>query len=174
MTRLSVDDINFENKRALVRVDFNVRLDEHKNITNDFRIVSSLPTLKKILEDGGSVICMSHLGRPKGKINPDFSLKPVQKRLSELLGIPVQFAVDCIGESARDLAQYLEPGEVLLLENLRFHSGETDNDPGFSRRLAKLADVYVNDAFGTSHRAHASTTGVPEHFNKSVNGRFLY
>jgi len=171
--RLTVDDVNFKGKRVLIRVDFNVPLDEHMNITNDFRIQSSLPTIQKVLGDGGSVICMSHLGRPKGKVNPSFSLKPVQKRLSELLNTEVAFAADCIGAETEALAASMQPGSVLLLENLRFHPEEEKNDPDFAGRLAALGDIYINDAFGSSHRAHASTEGVTKHIDQAVSGYLM-
>ena len=171
--RLTVNDINFKEKKALIRVDFNVPLNEKQEITNDFRIQSSLPTIKKVLADGGSVICMSHLGRPKGKAKPEFSLKPVQERLAELLKIDVKFANDCIGDEAIELAKGLKAGEVLLLENLRYYSQETDNDAEFSKKLASYADIYINDAFGTSHRAHASTVGVTKYFDQVVSGILL-
>ncbi|KUK92885.1 MAG: Phosphoglycerate kinase [Marinimicrobia bacterium 46_43] len=173
MARLTVNDVNFKNQKVLVRVDFNVPVNDAGEITNDYRIVSSLPTLQKILNDGGSVICMSHLGRPKGEADPAFSLKPVQKRLSELLNREVKFAEDCIGEEAEKLAASLKPGDVLLLENLRFHKEEKKNDPEFAKKLASYADMYVNDAFGTSHRAHASTVGVTEYFEKVICGLLL-
>ncbi len=174
MARLTVNDVNYKNKRVLVRVDFNVPVDADGKITNDFRIVSSLPTIKKILEDGGSVICMSHLGRPKGEgYEAEFSLKPVQERLSRLLGIPVAFAPDCVGDEAKALAAALKPGEVMLLENLRFYKQEKKNDPAFSATLASFGDAYVNDAFGTSHRAHASTVGVAQRFDCVTSGLLL-
>jgi len=174
MSRLTVKDVNFRNKRALIRVDFNVPVDESGKIGNDFRIVSSLPTIKKILDDGGSAICMSHLGRPKGAgYEAAFSLKPVQERLAQLLETPVLFAPDCVGPEAEKLAAELKPGQVLLLENLRFYKEEKNNDPAFAEKLASLADVYVNDAFGTSHRAHASTTGVCDHFEQIISGLLL-
>ncbi|MBN2780755.1 MAG: phosphoglycerate kinase [Candidatus Marinimicrobia bacterium] len=174
MARLTVKDVNYKNMRVLIRVDFNVPIDAEGKITNDFRIVSSLPTINKILEDGGSVICMSHLGRPKGEgYEAEFSLKPVQERLSRLLGIPVAFAPDCVGDEAKALAAALKPGEVLLLENLRFYKQEKKNDPAFSATLASFGDAYVNDAFGTSHRAHASTVGVAQHFDCVTSGLLL-
>ncbi|MCF7832638.1 MAG: phosphoglycerate kinase [Candidatus Marinimicrobia bacterium] len=174
MSRLTVNDVNFSNKRVLIRVDFNVPIDADGNITNDFRILSSLPTIKKVLADGGSVICMSHLGRPKGEgYEAAFSLKPVQQRLSELLDINVKFATDCIGEDAREFSTALEPGDVLLLENLRFYKQEKKNEPEFAAKIASLGDAYVNDAFGTSHRAHASTVGVAKHFKTVVSGLLL-
>jgi len=174
MSRLTVNDVNFSNKRVLIRVDFNVPVDADGNITNDFRIVSSIPTIKKVLADGGSVICMSHLGRPKGEgYEATFSLKPVQQRLGELLGLDVKFATDCIGSDAAELSTALKPGEVLLLENLRFYKQEKKNEPEFAAKIASFGDAYVNDAFGTSHRAHASTVGVAKHFDSVVSGLLL-
>jgi phosphoglycerate kinase len=174
MARLTVKDVSFRNKRVLVRVDFNVPVDKDGIISNDYRIVSSLPTIKKILEDGGSVICMSHLGRPKGEgYEKAYTLKPVQDRLGQLLETQVLFAPDCIGSKARELAAGLKPGQVLLLENLRFYKEEKKNDPEFAKKLASLADAYVNDAFGTSHRAHASTVGVTRYFDQVVSGLLL-
>src|SRR6056297_1400402 len=173
MSRLTVNDVNFKDKRVLIRVYFNVPV-KNGEITNDFRIISSLPTIKKILSDGGSVICMSHLGRPKGEgYEEAFSLKPVQSRLSELIETDVKFASDCIGENASDMAKNLKSGDVLLLENLRFYKHEKKNDSGFSKKLASYADMYVNDAFGTSHRAHASTVGVTKYFDKVISGLLL-
>jgi phosphoglycerate kinase len=170
MNKVTVSDINFRGRRVLVRVDFNVPLDERQNITDDRRIRESLPTLRKILGDGGAVIACSHLGRPKKGPDPKYSLKPVARRLQELLGKPVTFAEDCIGPEASNLVGRMKPGDVLLLENLRFHSDEEKNDPGFARKLASLADIYVNDAFGSAHRAHASTEGVTRYFDQSVAG----
>src|SRR5690606_25269175 len=146
------------------RVDLNVPLDANFNVTDDNRSRAIIPTVKKILKDGGSVILMSHLGRPKGKPKPELSLKPVAKHLEEILGVPVQFATDCVGEDAKRKAADLKAGEVLLLENLRFHPEEEAGDEAFSKKLAELGDVYVNDAFGTAHRAHASTTIVAKFF----------
>jgi len=170
MNKVTVSDINFRGRRVLVRVDFNVPLDERQNITDDRRIRESLPTLRKILGDGGAVIACSHLGRPKKGPDPKYSLKPVARRLQELLGKPVTFAEDCIGPEASNLVGRMKPGDVLLLENLRFHSDEEKNDPEFARKLASLADIYVNDAFGSAHRAHASTEGVTRYFDQSVAG----
>ncbi len=166
----TVDDLNFKDKKALVRVDFNVPLDDDFNITDDNRIQGALPTIKKILKDGGSVILMSHLGRPKEGPADKYSLKHIVKHLSEVLGVEVQFADDCIGEQAKEKAAALKPGEVLLLENLRFHKEEEKGDKDFAKKLAELGDVYVNDAFGTAHRAHASTAIIAEYFpgNKFV------
>lgn len=155
---------NFKDKKALVRVDFNVPLDEHNNITDDTRMRATVPTIKKILSDGGSVILMSHLGRPKGGPEEKFSLKHLVKHLSELLGTDVQFANDCIGTEAVEKAKALQPGQVLLLENLRFYKEEEKGDEGFAEKLSKLGDVYVNDAFGTAHRAHASTAIIAKFF----------
>ena len=160
MNKLAIDQVELKGKRVLMRVDFNVPLDENQNITDDIRIKSALPTIEKIISDGGKVILMSHLGRPKGEVKPEFSLRPAAVRLSELLNKDIQFASDCIGTEVEQLANSLAEGEVLLLENLRFHNEETDNDPEFAKELAKLGDVYVNDAFGSAHRAHASTEGL--------------
>ena len=160
MNKKTVRDLDVKNKRVLVRVDFNVPLDEKQQITDDTRIVAALPTIRYLLEQGAAVILMSHLGRPKGQPKPEFSLATVAKRLSELLGQPVRMAQDCVGPAVQQAVADLKPGEVLLLENLRFHAEETKNDPAFARQLASLADLYVNDAFGTAHRAHASTEGV--------------
>ena len=160
----TMDSFDFKGRKALVRVDLNVPLDAHFNVTDDNRTKAIVPTVKKILNDGGSVILMSHLGRPKGKVVPALSLKPVAKHLEGLLGVPVQFATDCIGADAQAKAAALKPGEVLLLENLRFHPEEEKGDEAFSKALSTLGDVYVNDAFGTAHRAHASTTIVAKYF----------
>ncbi|HCD10621.1 MAG TPA: phosphoglycerate kinase, partial [Thermoanaerobacter sp.] len=156
----TVRDIDVAGKRVLVRVDFNVPMDENKNITDDTRIKAALPTIQYLINNNAKVILISHLGRPKGKVNPEYSLKPVAKRLSELLGKQVSMAEDVIGEDAKAKAAALKEGEVLLLENVRFHAEEEKNDPQFAKELASLADIYVNDAFGTAHRAHASTAGV--------------
>jgi phosphoglycerate kinase len=160
----TVDDCNFKDKKALVRVDFNVPLDKAFKITDDKRMRAALPTIKTILRDGGSVILMSHLGRPKGGPEDKYSLKHILPDLSKLLDLEVKFATDCIGEAAESAAAALAPGEVLLLENLRFHLEEEKGDKDFAGKLAKLGDVYVNDAFGTAHRAHASTAIVAEFF----------
>ena len=163
MSKKTVKDIDLKNKKVLVRCDFNVPMDENQNITNNIRIVSALPTIKYLLEQNCKVILCSHLGRPKGQIKPEYSLKPVAKELSKLLGKEVIMANDVVGEDAFSKANNLKNGEILLLENLRFHREETDNDPEFSKKLASLAEVYVNDAFGTAHRAHASTEGVTKY-----------
>ncbi|TAH01160.1 MAG: phosphoglycerate kinase [Sphingobacteriales bacterium] len=160
----TIDDINFAGKKALIRVDFNVPLDKNFNITDDKRITAALPTIKKILNDGGSVILMSHLGRPKSGPTNEFSLSHIVKHLSTLLGTNVGFADDCIGEQATQKAAALKAGEVLLLENLRFYKEEEKGDVAFAEKLSKLGDVYVNDAFGTAHRAHASTAIIAQFF----------
>ena len=173
MNKVTVADINFRGRKVLMRVDFNVPLNEMQEITDDRRIKGALPTILKVLSDGGMVIACSHLGRPKGQHVPEMSLRPVAVRLSELLNQEVIFAEDCIGPEAANLADKMKEGDCLLLENLRFHSGETKNDPEFAAKLASLGDIYVNDAFGTAHRAHASTEGVTSHFNQSVAGYLM-
>ena len=161
MAKLSVTDVPVKGKRVLVRVDFNVPLDENLNISDESRILGALPTIKYLVENGAKTILCSHLGRPKGKVVPEMSLAPVAKRLAELLpNVKVAFASDSVGEDAKTKAEQLGEGEVLLLENLRFSKEEEKNDPEFAKELASLAEVYVNDAFGTAHRAHASTAGV--------------
>jgi phosphoglycerate kinase len=166
-------DFNFNNKKALIRVDFNVPLDEKFNVTDANRIEAAKPTIDKILADGGSVILMSHLGRPKG-VQDEFSLRHIVAKISEVLGVPVQFVADCIGEIAEKAANNLKAGEVLLLENLRFYKEEEAGDLEFSKKLASLGDIYVNDAFGTAHRAHASTTIIAQFFpNQKCFGMLL-
>ncbi|WP_099290927.1 phosphoglycerate kinase [Butyricimonas sp. Marseille-P3923] len=160
----TIDNYNFKNKRALIRVDFNVPLNDKFEITDDTRMRAAVPTIKKVLAGGGSVILMSHLGRPKNGPEDKFSLKHILKHLEELLGVPVKFADDCIGESAKEQAAALKPGEVLLLENLRFYKEEEKGDEGFAQKLASLGDVWINDAFGTAHRAHASTAVIAKFF----------
>ncbi|WP_448700013.1 phosphoglycerate kinase [Mucilaginibacter sp. AW1-3] len=160
----TIDQIKFSGKKALIRVDFNVPLDDDFKITDDNRITAALPTINKILKDGGSVILMSHLGRPKDGPTDKYSLKHVVAHLSDLLGQQVEFANDCIGEEAVQKAKALQPGEVLLLENLRFYKEEEKGDVAFAEKLSKLGDVYVNDAFGTAHRAHASTAVIAQFF----------
>ncbi len=162
LNKKSVEDIDVRGKKVLIRCDFNVKM-ENGVITSDKRIVASLPTIKYLLDNGAKVIACSHLGRPKGEFKPEFSLAPVAVRLGELLGIEVKMAKDVVGESAQALAADLKEGEVLLLENVRFHKEETKNDPEFSKALASLAEIYVNDAFGSAHRAHSSTTGVADY-----------
>ncbi|RZK48310.1 MAG: phosphoglycerate kinase [Pedobacter sp.] len=164
---MNIETFNFRDKKALVRVDFNVPLDEDFKITDSKRIEAAKHTLLKILNDGGALILMSHLGRPKGQVNEKYSLAPIVKGIEEVLGTKVKFAKDCIGQEAIDLAANLKPGEVLLLENLRFYSEEEKGNKEFAQKLANLGDVYVNDAFGTAHRAHASTTIVADFFPKA-------
>ncbi|KOS07039.1 phosphoglycerate kinase [Flavobacterium akiainvivens] len=159
----TLQDINFNGKKAIIRVDFNVPLDEQFNVTDTTRIEAAKPTIDKILADGGSVILMSHLGRPKGK-EEKYSLKHIVAKTSEILGVEVKFVNDCIGAEAEEAAANLKAGEVLLLENLRFYAEEEAGDEAFAEKLAKLGDVYVNDAFGTAHRAHASTTIIANYF----------
>lgn len=173
MNKKMIDDIELKGKRVLVRVDFNVPLDENLNITDDIRITSALPTIKKIMAEGGKVILMSHLGRPKGQPNPKYSLKPAAVRLSELLGVEVKMASDCVGEEVKALVNGLKDGEVCLLENLRYHAEEEKNVPEFAAQLAELGDVYVNDAFGSAHRAHASTEGVTKYITTCVSGYLM-
>ena len=173
MKTLTINDLELKGKCALVRVDFNVPLDEHQMITDDTRIVESLPTIKKILADGGRAILMSHLGRPKGKATPEFSLKPVAEHLSKLLGKQVKLAPDCIGPEVAKMVGELKDGDCLLLENLRFHKEEETNDAEFSKQLAGFGDLYINDAFGTAHRAHASTEGVTKFFKQSAAGYLM-
>lgn len=160
----TIDQANFANKKVLIRVDFNVPLDKDFNITDDNRITAALPTIKKILQDGGAVILMSHLGRPKDGPTDKYSLKHIVPHLSDLLGQQVEFADDCIGQEATDKAKELEAGEVLLLENLRFYKEEEKGDVEFAKKLAALGNIYVNDAFGTAHRAHASTSIIAQFF----------
>jgi len=173
MKKRTIDQIELKDKRILVRVDFNVPLDENLNVTDDKRIVESLPTIKKIIADGGKAILMSHLGRPKGKVNPKYSLAPAAKKLSELLGKEVKLASDCIGEEVKALVNNMKIGDIVLLENLRFHEEEEKNDPAFAKQLSELGDVYVNDAFGSAHRAHASTEGVTKFITVSVAGYLM-
>ncbi len=170
----TIDNISFKGKRALIRVDFNVPLNDQLKITDDSRMRAAVPTIKKILDDGGAVLLMSHLGRPKEGPEDRFSLRHLQQHLAKLLNTEVQFAGDCIGESTRQMAASLKPGDVLLLENLRFYKEETKGDEGFAKQLSELADIYVNDAFGTAHRAHASTTIVAKFFpNQKVFGYII-
>jgi phosphoglycerate kinase len=166
----TIKDINFKGKRALIRVDFNVPLDKSFNVTDDNRIRATIPTLQKILQDGGSCILMSHLGRPKEGPEEKYSLKHAIKTTEQLLGTSVQFANDCIGDEAKKKAADLKPGQVLLLENLRFYKEEEKGDLAFAEKLSKLGDVFVNDAFGTAHRAHASTTIVAQFFKEKCAG----
>ena len=163
MNKKTVKDIDLKGKKVFVRCDFNVPMDENQNITDNTRIVAALPTIKYLLEQNCKIILASHLGRPKGEVKPEFSLKPVAKELSKLLGKDVIMANDVIGEDATSKAENLKEGERMLLENVRFHREETDNDPEFAKKLASMAEIFVNDAFGTAHRAHASTTGIADY-----------
>lgn len=172
MSKLSIKDLDLKGKRVFIRVDFNVPLAPGgQEITSDKRIKSSLPSIQYALEQGAGVILASHLGRPKGKPNPEMSLKPVARRLAELLGKPVKMAPDCVGPEVE--AMKPAPGEILLLENLRYHAEEEKNDPEFAKKLASLADLYVNDAFGTAHRAHASTVGMIKFMPKAAAGLLM-
>ena len=160
MNKKTVKDIDLKGKKVFVRCDFNVPMDENRNITDNTRIVAALPTIKYLLEQNCKLILASHLGRPKGEYKPEYSLAPVAKELSKLLGKEVIMANDVVGEDATSKASNLKEGEILLLENVRFHKEETENDTEFSKKLASMAEVFVNDAFGTAHRAHSSTTGI--------------
>lgn len=173
MARRSIATLDVRGRRVLCRVDFNVPLDDTGQITDDLRIRSALPTIHKLLEGGARLILMSHLGRPKGAPDAAYSLAPVARRLGELLDLPVPLAPDCVSERTRDLAMSLQDGGVLLLENLRFHAGETENDPEFVEQLAALGELYVNDAFGTAHRAHASTEGVARKLGNASAGLLM-
>ena len=166
----TIQDYNFNGRKALIRVDFNVPLNGEMQVTDETRIKAAIPTLKKIQEDGGSCILMSHLGRPKTGPEDKFSLKHIIPNLSQKLGVDVKFADDCVGQSAIDLSASLQPGEVLLLENVRFYKEETTGDEAFAEKLSKLGDIYVNDAFGTAHRAHASTTVAAKYFDEKCCG----
>lgn len=163
----TIDDFNFQDKKALIRVDFNVPQDDNLKVTDDTRIVAAKPTIDKILKDGGSAILITHLGRPKGGPEDQFSLKHIAPKVSEILGVNVIMAEDVIGNDAQEKAKNLKPGEVLLLENVRFHAEEEKGDKDFAKKLADLGDIYVNDAFGTAHRAHASTAVIAEFFPKA-------
>ncbi|MCF8267367.1 MAG: phosphoglycerate kinase [Ignavibacteriales bacterium] len=173
MNKLSIDNLDFKGKRTLVRVDFNVPLNESLQITDDKRIVASLPTIKKLISVGARVILMSHLGRPKGKPDPSFSLKPAAAKLAEHIGKNVIMAPDCVGDEVEKLAASMKDGDVMLLENLRYHKEEEGNDPEFSKLLSKLGELYVNDAFGSAHRAHASTEGVTKYMQKCASGYLM-
>lgn len=183
MNKQTIDDLNLKGKRVLMRVDFNVPLTENNKVADDKRIVAALPSIKKVMDEGGKAILMSHLGRPDGSVKPEFSLKPVAEKLSELLGKPVRFAPDCVGETVENMVKKMQNGDVLLLENLRFHPEEEGKKDGqkmskedrqwFIDGLAKLADLYVDDAFGTAHRAHASMSGVPEKLGQGAAGYLL-
>jgi phosphoglycerate kinase len=173
MRKLSIRDLDLKGKRVFVRVDYNVPLNDQGEITDDTRIRASLPTLQYALEHGARLILASHLGRPKGKPNPKMSLRPAAERLSELLSKPVAFATDCVGPEVEKQAAELKDGEILLLENLRFHPEEEKNHPDFSRQLAALAELYVNDAFGSAHRAHASTQGITKFLSPAAAGMLM-
>jgi len=168
-----IEDVQLRGKRVIIRADYNVPLDDSLQITDDTRIRSTLPTINRAVDEGAKVILCSHLGRPKGKFDPKFSLAPVAKRLQRLLGKEVIFAPDCIGSAVEGLVAKMQPGDVMLLENLRFHPEEEKNDDGFSKALASLADVYINDAFGAAHRAHASTVGITKFIPEAAAGYLL-
>lgn len=173
MAKKTIEDIQVNGKKVLVRCDFNVPLDENKNITDENRIKGAMPTIKYLVDNGAKVILCSHLGRPKGEFNMKYSLAPVAVRLSQLLGKEVKLAKDVIGPDAHALVDAMQDGDVILLENVRFHKEEEKNDPEFAKELASLAEVYVNDAFGTAHRAHASTEGVSHYLTPSVAGYLI-
>ncbi len=171
--KYTIDDLQLQSKKVFCRVDFNVPLDAQRNITDDTRITAAVPTIRAMVERGARLVLASHLGRPKGKPDEKFSLAPVAPHLAELLGRPVTMAADCIGPEVEQLIDNMNDGDILLLENVRFHAGETENDPEFARQLASLADVYVNDAFGTAHRAHASTEGVARLLSPAAAGYLM-
>jgi phosphoglycerate kinase len=173
MNTKTIDDIELNGKRVLIRVDFNVPMTDDGTIADDKRIVEALPTIRRVLDRGGIPILMSHLGRPKGKPSPEFSLRPVANHLSALLNTEVTFAGDCVGSAAKNAVASLKVGNVLMLENLRFHSEEEKNNPDFAKELASFGDVYVNDAFGTAHRAHASTEGITKFVKPCVAGYLM-
>jgi len=173
LRKQTIDDVALQNKRVIIRADFNVPLDDSHQITDDTRIRSTLPTINRAVDDGAKVILCSHLGRPNGTFDPKYSLAPVAKRLGRLMGKDIVFAPDCIGPAAEGLVAKMKPGDVLLLENLRFHQGEENNDAAFSKALAALGDVYINDAFGAAHRAHASTVGITKFIPASAAGFLL-
>lgn len=173
MAKMTIDDINLSGKKVLIRCDFNVPLDDSQQISDDRRITASLPTIKKALNDGAAVILCSHLGRPKGEFKSEMSLAPVSLKLSELLGQEVGLTVDCIGDNIQQIKDELKPGEILLLENLRFHNEETKNDAEFAKALSTGCNIFINDAFGTAHRAHASTEGVTKYIDQCVAGYLI-
>ena len=173
ITKQTIDQVDLQGKRVIIRVDFNVPLDEDRKITDDSRIRAAIPTINHVVDEGGSVILCSHLGRPNGKVCPELSLAPVAKRLKRLLGKEVTFAPDCAGPLVKNLASQLQPGDVLLLENVRFHPGEEANDKEFASELASLGDVFINDAFGTAHRFHASTVSIPLFIKTSAAGYLM-
>jgi len=172
MSKLTIEDLDVAGKRVLTRVDFNVPIRDGA-VTDDTRIAAAIPTIRLLIERGARVVLMSHLGRPKGEPDPKYTLEPVAKRLAQLLGQEIRFVDDCVGEGALAASERLAPGEVLLLENLRFHPEEEAGDPGFAAQLAQLGDVYVDDAFGAAHRAHASISGVTTHFRQAAAGLLL-
>ncbi|MCQ0112834.1 phosphoglycerate kinase [Zhouia sp. CL16] len=165
MCMKTIDNFNFSGKKALIRVDFNVPLNADFNVTDTTRIEAAKPTIIKVLEDGGSAVLMSHLGRPKGQVNPDMSMTHIVNTVSEILGVKVKFVEDCVGQKAEEALANLKSGEILLLENLRFHAEEEKGDKEFAAQLSKLGDIYINDAFGTAHRAHASTAIIAQFFD---------
>ena len=173
ITKKTIDQLDLRNKRVIIRVDFNVPLDDASQITDDSRIKAALPTINHVIDEGGSVVLCSHLGRPKGQTSPGLSLAPVAKRLQRLMGKPVLFAHDCIGPEVQSLVSQMKPGDVLLLENLRFHHEEEANDDTFASQLASLGDVYINEAFGTAHRSHASTIGIPKFVKVAAAGYLM-
>ena len=173
MATLTIDDVLLRGKKVLIRVDFNVPMTADLKVSDDTRIRESLPTIRKVLSEGGSAILMSHLGRPKGKPSEEFSLRPVAEYLARMLSSPVHFAPDCVGAQADSMVSELQPGQCLVLENLRFHAEEEKNDPRFAELLAKHGDLYVNDAFGSAHRAHASTEGVTKFLKPCVAGYLM-
>jgi phosphoglycerate kinase len=173
MNKMTIDDINPQGKRILMRVDFNVPLDDKQSVTDDTRIRAAIPTIQSLLERGGRVILMSHLGRPKGQVQEEFRLKPAAEKLAELLGKPVKALQDCIGDAVKAEVEAMQNGDIVVLENVRFYNEETDNDPEFCKKLASLGDIYVNDAFGSAHRAHASTEGVTRFFETNVAGYLM-
>ena len=173
MNKMTIDDIDPKGKRVMVRVDFNVPLDSSLHVTDDTRIQAALPTILSLMNRGGRVILMSHLGRPKGKVNEDFRLAPAAHRLADLLGKPVLALKDCIGDEVKAAVNAMKDGDVVMLENLRFHPEEEANDPEFCKKLAELGELYVNDAFGTAHRAHASTEGITRFYQVNVAGYLM-